>query len=182
MRKLGMLIATAVALYGAQAAAAPITGQLSLSGTDSFTSTSIDFTGLADIDTSTGSFASVLGTCDNCVTMNDFTSTSTNFVVYTDLGNDVSLTLSSVVFDFESGSPFDTLEITGTGTATLTGFDPTPGSFSLTTQGTSGETSTGEFTFSATTIATPVPEPASLAIFGSALVGFAWVARRRRNV
>lgn len=172
------LLATAalVALWAGQASAVPITGQISLTGSDTFTPTSVDFQGLANIQTSSGSYASVLGTCNGCVTMTDFSSSSTNFVVYSG-SNGLSLTLTNVVFSFIDDT-IDSLGVIGTGTATLTGFDPTPASFSLTTQGIAND---GPFSFSATTIPSAVPEPASLMILGSALLGFGLVRRRRRR-
>jgi len=178
MKTIGLLAAAAViGLWAGQASAVPITGQISLAGADTFTPTSVDFTGPADIVTSSGSYAAVLGTCNDCVAMTDFNSASTNFVVYSG-SNGLSLTLTDVVFSFTDATQ-DRLDVTGSGIATLTGFDPTPASFSLTTQGIAND---GPFSFSATTIPAAVPEPASLMILGSALVGFGWVARRRRSV
>ncbi|HLY47473.1 MAG TPA: PEP-CTERM sorting domain-containing protein [Stellaceae bacterium] len=170
-------------LYGGQAQAGPITGTLSLTGTDSFTASSINFTGAGSIGADSGSFLE-LGTCTGCVALNNFTASATNFQVYSATNNldTTALTLANVVFDYATGATFDTLTISGSGTATLTGFDPTPGTFKLTTQGTSGQTDTGIFTFSSTTVATAVPEPASLTLLASALGTLAWFSRRRKQV
>ncbi|MBV1797506.1 PEP-CTERM sorting domain-containing protein [Siccirubricoccus sp. G192] len=63
------------------------------------------------------------------------------------------------------------LSISGEGIFRLAGFDDTPASFTLTAQG------RNLTTFSATTAATAVPEPASLALFGAGLLGLAAVRR-----
>jgi hypothetical protein len=67
------------------------------------------------------------------------------------------------------------LVITGLGIATLTGYSPTEGSFTLTTTGTQGQLS-----FSATTVA-PVPLPAALPLLGSGIGMIVLLARRKNK-
>ncbi len=153
---------------------------LSLNGSNSFTSTSISFSNPANIGGApSGSFA-ILTTCTGCVTMiGGFdTGTATPFQLYTATEGAITTTLqvSSSAFGFVGGTLPD-LTITGAGTLTLTGFDPTPGNYILTTQ---GPTSVS-VTFSVTSVAAAVPEPASLAILGGALLALGIGRNRRKN-
>jgi hypothetical protein len=166
--------------------AATITGTLSLTGYETLSGSNITF--------DFGSTLSTFGETGN------YTELGSGTVTFVDQGSPVNYTtLPSVVptnltcgtgciysatngtdtatfvLDTETVStPGGHLIITGTGTASLTGYSPTEGSFTLTTQGTEGQLS-----FSTTTVV-PVPLPAALPLLSSGIGMIVLLARRKK--
>lgn len=171
------LILSLIALsLPAAAYAYPITGSISIDGTDSYTATAVSFQGAGNVGagTSTGSFASGFGAgCNGCVTLArfSFVGLGAPVKVYDAIIGAVETTFTITSISSEAiVGPF--LNVAATGYATLTGFSQTPGVFEFSSQGGGGKT-----TFSATTIASAVPEPASFALLGIGLMAVGAIRR-----
>ena len=197
LKRLAVLSALAISSV-AVAHATPITGDLALYGTDSFNANSITFTSAmiaGGPGANTGAFSSL--TYGNPVQM--FPAFAGSALPYSTGYNVVPSNIApvEVMTTTENGSTFafwmtdytamyevnttgctsaTCLSVTGDGYFTGTGYSNTPGSFTFTTQEKGTQSST---TFSASAGAAATPEPASLALVGSGLLGFVGFARRK---
>ncbi|WP_213805611.1 PEP-CTERM sorting domain-containing protein [Granulicella sp. dw_53] len=166
--------------------------KISISGSDTYTTTgsptssfTINFDPLANVGgTSTGIFSGFLG-CFQCVTMAPTLSytqgdafSPLQLYSIADNGNNASLTLTSINTISDDPNVANDLGFNGNATLVVNGVTYY-GTLDLTTQG-GGDGS--DVTFSATTTASPVPEPASLAMFGTGLLGIVGAMRRKFKV
>lgn len=127
--------------------------------------------------TQTGTFATLL-------TNNEHVSAGTPTIAYDPyVAGSAWFTIGSLTATIESLTESTSIigghtiyGFSGTGTLAAAGYDITPGSFTFSTQ------DSGPVTFSATTLTTgtsPVPEPSTLALFGTGAFGVAGMVSRK---
>jgi len=182
------LIALAAALAIAPVALAdPIIGTLGIvGGNDQWNATELIFNNTAAVaGNATGSFATVLGispiTTPAKINTPAYHFNLPDMLIFTVGTNTATFTITGPIDITLDNNQF--LAISGTGLLTLAGFDDTLAVFSLISTDSShdyGNKGSSTFGFDVSTYGTSVtPEPTSLLLFGSGVLGLAGMLRRR---
>ena len=181
---LGIAALFNIAMLVGRAEAVPVTGDITFGGTllstlDLGTATAVDFEPqTALVTTVNGGLDSTID-ATNSATFNDFQFNPfvANNPLWTVGG--FSFNLSTVTINTQTPS---TLGLNGTGVIVGNGFDPTPYIWSFSAdEATVGGNTRVAFSAASVTDIAAIPEPGSLLLLGSGLIGLAWLRRKRNS-